>query len=122
MNAYVIDLSPLDAEHEPGNYGGNVAAIDALLSEGVVVSITGLGTLTSDAREEEFVEVEIPIGGTLLFLDNSKFRTQRAYNQPPSERTERIFLMVADIRNSPNPERIFVDALRYEELDYGFYY
>jgi hypothetical protein len=122
MNAYEIDLSPLDAEHEAGNFGGNVAAIDALLSEGVVVSIIGLGSLTRHAGDDDFVEVEIPIDGALLFLDNPDFRTQRAYNRTPSERTERIFLKVADIRKSPDPARIFVDALRYEELDYGFYY
>jgi len=122
MNAYLIDLSPLEDEHEAGNYGGNVAAIDALLSEGVVVSITGLGALTSNAGEDDFVEIDVLIDGERLFLDNPEFRTQRAYNQPPCGRTERIFLKVADIRNSPDPDRIFVDALRYEELDYGFYY
>ncbi len=122
MNSYMIDLSPLEAEYEEGNYGGNVGSIDALLSEGVVVHIAGLGSLTSQASDEAFVEVEIPIDESLLFLDNPDFLTQRAYNEPACERSERIFLKVADIRASPDPDQIFVDALRYEELDYGFYY
>jgi len=29
---------------------------------------------------------------------------------------------VSDIRNSPDPDRLYLDILRYEELDYGFYY
>jgi hypothetical protein len=122
MNSYVVDLSPLDAEHEAGSYGGNVAAIDALLSEGVVVHIIGLGALTRHANAEGFVEVEIPIDESLLFLDNPDFLTPRAYNRTAGDRFERIFLSVSDIRRSPDPDSIFIDALRYEELDYGFYY
>ena len=122
MNSYMIDLSPLDAEQEIGNHGGNVAAIDALLSEGIVVHITGLGALTSQASDDGYVEIEIPIDESMLFLDNPDLRTERTYRQLPGERIERIFLKVQDIRASPDPDNIFMDALRYEEMDYGFYY
>jgi hypothetical protein len=66
--------------------------------------------------------VEIPIDVSLLFLDNPDFLTHRAYNQRAGDRFERIFLSVSDIRCSPDPDSIFIDALRYEELDCGFYY
>mgnify|MGYP000604141846 CR=1 FL=1 len=122
MNSYMIDLSALDAAHEAGNYGGNVAAIDALLSEGIVVHIAGLGTLASQASDKAYVEVEIPVDESMLFLDNPDLRTEQTYNQLPGERVERIFLKVEDIRASPDPDNIYLDALRYEELDYGFYY
>lgn len=122
MNSYTIDLSPLDVAIETGNYGGNVTAIDALLSEGIVVHITGLRTLTSHASDDGYVEVEIPIDEPMLCLDNPDLHSDRNYNQLSDDRVERIFLKVKDIRASPDPDNIFIDALRYEELDYGFYY
>ncbi|MCD2515507.1 hypothetical protein LQ564_04190 [Massilia sp. G4R7] len=122
MNAYVVDLTPLDAANAAGNYGGNVAGMDALLSEGVVVHIAGLSKALGSAPDGGFVEIEIPLDDAMLALDNSKFLTGRPYAQSTGQRSERIFLKMADIRRSPDPNQIFVDALRYEELDYGFYY
>jgi len=122
LNAYTIDLSPLDAAHEADEFGGDIAGVDALLSEGVVVHIAGLGKIVGNAPAEGFVEIEIPLDDALLALDNPDFLTGRPYDRSTSQRSERIFLMVSDIRQSPDPDQIFVDALRYEELDYGFYY
>jgi hypothetical protein len=122
MNAYAVDLAPLDVANDAGNYGGNVAGMDALLSEGVVVHIAGLGKALGGASDEGFVEIEIPLDDAMLALDNPEFLTGRPYAQSTGQRYERIFLKVADIRRSPDPDQIFVDALRYEELDYGFYY
>lgn len=122
LNAYAIDLSALDAAHEAGNFSGNLAGVDALLSEGVVVQITGLRKIVENAPAEGFVEVELPLDDALLALDNPEFLTGKPYDRSTSQRSERIFLRVSDIRQSPDPDQIFVDALRYEELDYGFYY
>jgi hypothetical protein len=122
LNVYTVDLSPLDPAQEAGDFGGNVAGVDALLSEGVVVHITGLGRMLGNAPAEGFVEIEIPLDDALLALDNPDFLTGKPYDRSTSQRSERIFLRVSDIRQSPNPDHIFVDALRYEELDYGFYY
>lgn len=95
--------------------------IDALVSEGVVVSLVGLGGLLADAADDDFVSVVLPIDDDLLGLDNGGFLAERVYNAT-SARVERIFLRVSDIRESPDPQRIYIDILRYEELDYGFYY
>jgi len=95
--------------------------IDALVSEGVVVSITGLDAQLSHAADDDFVSVALPIDEDLLGLDNGGFLAESEYNVT-SGRVERIFLRVADIRHSPDPQRIYIDILRYEELDYGFYY
>lgn len=99
----------------------NTRPIDALISEGVVVSIVGLGALLADAADDEFVSVVLPIDDDLLGLDNGGFLAESVY-KVTSRRTERIFLRVADIRRSPDPQSIYIDILRYEELDYGFYY
>jgi len=94
---------------------------DALLSEGVVVSIAGLDGLLSDAADDDFVAVVLPIDDDLLGLDNGSFLAEKPY-KVASKRAERIFLRIADIRRSPDPQQIYIDILRYEELDYGFYY
>lgn len=95
--------------------------IDALVSEGVVVSIVGLGARLADAADDDFVSVVLPIDDDLLGLDNGGFLAESVYNVT-LKRVERIFLRVADIRRSPDPQCIYIDILRYEELDYGFYY
>jgi hypothetical protein len=122
LNAYSVDLSPLDAAIEAGNCSGNVAGMDALLSEGVVVYIVGLGRTLRNAPDDGFVEIEIPLDDALLILDNPEFLTGKPYDRSAGERCERIFLSASDIHRSPDPDQIFIDVLRYEELDYGFYY
>lgn len=121
-NTYEVDLSPLDAAQEACHYKGNLADIDALLSEGVVIHIIGIGTMVNAAPDNAFVEVEVPIDSAMVNLDNGDFLTMKKYDPDNAQRSERIFLKVSDIRNSPDPDNIFVDALRYEEMDYGFYY
>jgi hypothetical protein len=121
-HAYDIDLSTVDADHELFSQKKSSPAVDALISESVVVSIAGLDGATAGAAGTDFVEIELPIDEGMLCLDNGAFMTKKGYEQRAAERTERIFLLVSDIRNSPDPARIFADVLRYEELDYGFYY
>lgn len=118
---YEVDLAALDANPELISKRVSTPRIDALLSEGVVVSIVGLGGLLSDAADDDLVSIVLPIDDDLLGLDNGGFLAEKSYNVT-SDRTERIFLRVADIRRSPDPQRIYIDILRYEELDYGFYY
>ena len=71
---------------------------------------------------------ETYLRSTACFIRNSIstswHKYQRNYHRigSTSQRSERIFLRVSDIRQSPDPDQIFMDALRYEELDYGFYY
>ena len=118
---YDVSLAALEASPELISKRNSTSLIDALLSEGVVVSIAGLGALLSDAAEDDFVSLVLPLDDDLLGLANGGFLAESSYNVI-SERTQLIFLRVADIRLSPDPQRIYIDILRYEELDYGFYY
>lgn len=118
---YEVSLSALEANPELIGRQDSTPLIDALLSEGVVVSIAGLGGLLSDAGDDDFVSVALPIDDALLGLDNGGFLAEKPYDVT-SARVERIFLRVGDIRRSPDPQHIYIDILRYEELDYGFYY
>lgn len=121
-HAYDVDLSAVDADHELFSQQQSSPAVDALISESVVVTIVGLDSATAGAAGTDFVEIALPIDEGMLCLDNGAFLTEKGYEQRATERTERIYLLVSDIRNSPDPARIFADVLRYEELDYGFYY
>lgn len=118
---YEVPLAPPEDNSELVDIWDGVQAVDALVSEGVVVSLVGLPGLLADAADDDFVSVVLPIDDDLLGLDNGGFLAESVYNVT-SARVERIFLRVADIRQSPDPERIYIDILRYEELDYGFYY
>jgi len=118
---YEVSLAALEASPELIGRRDGTPLIDALLSEGVVVSIAGLGALLVDAADDDFVSVALPIDDDLLGLDNGGFLAEKPYDVT-SARVERIFLQVGDIRRSPDPQRIYIDILRYEELDYGFYY
>lgn len=118
---YEVPLAQPEASSELTGTCDSVQPIDALVSEGVVVFIAGLGALLSEASDDDFVSVALPIDDELLGLDNGGFLAESVYNVT-SGRVERIFLRVADIRRSPDPQRIYIDILRYEELDYGFYY
>jgi hypothetical protein len=121
-NTYHVDLSAVQENYKLFSQWKNSSAVDALISESIVVSLVGLDSATSGAADTDFVEIALPIDEEMLCLDNSAFMTEKSYDLRSAEHTERIFLRVADIRHSPDPARIFVDVLRYEELDYGFYY
>lgn len=66
-------------------------------------------------------EIEIPLDGTTI-----AWTTRVPYMSGPMRNrrtcaTNRIFLKTLDIRASPGPDQIFVDALRYEDLEHGSY-
>jgi hypothetical protein len=118
---YEVPLATPENRSEPVSAWDGAQPIDALISEGVVVCLVGLGGLVADAAEDDFVSVLLPIDDDLLGLDNGGFLAEKPYDVS-SRRVERIFLKVRDVRRSPDPQRIYIDILRYEELDYGFYY
>ena len=120
--AYWIDLSALHTNPQLASQRQSTPAIDALVSEGVVICISGLGLLVTNAPVDAFIEIEIPIDEKMLGIDNGEFMTEKSYDLRPGQRMERIFLRVSDVRNSPDPDCIYGDFLRSEELDYGFYY
>jgi hypothetical protein len=121
-NAYLVDLSALDELERYDRGQISTADIDALLSEGVVISINGLGSLLKQVPRDQYIEIVIPVDESMLGLDNGSFWTDREYDLGSKERRERLFLKVEDIYRSPNPDQVYIDALRYEQLDYGYHY
>jgi hypothetical protein len=119
--AYTVSLDALDADPDLINRRISTPLIDALISEGIVVSIVGLNSKLANASDDDFISIALPIDNDLVCLDNGGFLTNQPY-RTDTTRAEHIFLKVADVRLSPNPGRIYIDILRYEELDYGMYY
>lgn len=121
-NAYLVDLSALDEWERYDRGQTSTADVDALLSEGVVISINGLGSLLKHVLGDQYIEIVIPVDESMLGLDNGSFWTDSEYDLGSKERCERLFLKVGDIHRSPNPDQVYIDALRYEQLDYGYHY
>lgn len=120
LNEYMVDLTCLD-DGFPDKKVGSVE-LDKLLSEGVVVTLTYLGALARNLQKNQYIEVLIPVESSMLGLEGDLRGDKRNYSKNPGTRCERIFLKVDDIQNSPDPNAIHIDLLRYEMLDYGYFY
>lgn len=113
LNAYMVDLGP-DAVYAP-------VVNDRLLSEGIVVAINGLDNMLHGVLPEDFIEVLVPVDANMLGNEPEAFQSDAEYGLT-TERFEQVFLKVADILASPDPDRIFIDLLCNELIDYGYWY
>ena len=121
-HSYMVDMSALEAVRaEDGDDADASALIDDLLSEGVVVCITDIEPLIDDLSIHDYIEILLPVDG-MLGIEPEDFRSTKPYPAGPSKQYERVFLKVADIVRSPDRNRIYIDLLRYELLDYGYWY
>ena len=113
LNEYMVDLGP-DAVYGP-------VVTDRLLSEGIVVAITGLRTMVAEMAVEDFVELHVPLDEEMLGIEPDAFRSSSGYNTH-QQRFEKIFLKVSDILASPDLDHIYIDLLCNELIDYGYWY
>ncbi len=113
LNEYCVDLGS-DASSDP-------VINDQLLSEGVVVSITGLSSLVQGLPRESFIQISVPLDTSMLGIEQGNFLSSKEYDTD-SDQFDTIFLKVADVLDSPNPDCVYIDLLRHELLDYGYWY
>ncbi len=113
LNEYCVDLGS-DASSDP-------VINDQLLSEGVVVSITGLSSILQGLPRESFIQISVPLDTSMLGIEQGNFLSSKEYDIR-SDQTDTIFLKVADVLDSPNPDCVYIDLLRHELLDYGYWY
>lgn len=116
-NEYMVSIIPEDWMVQ----GADPVVPDRLLSEGVVIAITGMRGLTSGLRPEEFIEIQVPLDEAMLGIEADFFRSSRTYCLDAAQRRERIFLKVNDILMSPDPDSVYIE-LRQEWNDYGYVY
>ena len=115
QNEYLVELrGALDGEE--------YTSTDRLLSEGIVASIKGIAVMIKSLASEDFIEVEIPIDASMVGIENDGFRSSSPYTPSETGRYQHIYLKVSDIQRSPDPDHIMIDLLRYELLDYGYWY
>jgi hypothetical protein len=120
LNDYMVDLTPTDAN--AGNDGAASVVMDNLLSEGVVVCIDDVESLIANLSLHDFIEIKLPINQSMLGIETVDFRSAKEYDAGLDPRCERIHLKVAEILRSPDRNRIFVDVLRHDLIDYGYWY
>jgi hypothetical protein len=116
-NEYMVSITPNDWMAQ----GVEPVIADRLLSEGVVICITGMIDLTAGLQAGDFIEVQIPLDDVMLGLEADFFRSSRAYCLDADQRRERIFLKVDDILRSPDPDNVYIE-MRQDWNSYGYVY
>ena len=119
LNEYMVSFGQAASAATPAPKG---RPRDVLLSDALVVCITGARSMVAGLAPEQFIEVEIPVNVEMLGEDLDGFHSRKAYRARPGQPTERIYLRVSDIRASPNPDYIAIAAVHTELWDYGYYY
>jgi len=113
LNEYMVDL---------GHNACDAPIInDRLLSEGVVVAISGFSGILTKLTPEDFIEVRVPVDLTMLGVEPDEFLSTEEYDVT-SEHYQQVYLKVADILASPDRDRIYIDLLCNELIDYGYWY
>jgi len=135
---YHIDIPSNNTDD--GYFEKSNTSQDVLLSEGIPVNLFGLAEKLMKTPIQEyndaFVNVKLTLDGD-LFLHNSlneKFDRLKDFNPTTknlckilcgSKRNSVIlnfYLKISDILKCPNPNDIWIDLLRYEMIDYGYFY
>ncbi|KQV51894.1 hypothetical protein [Duganella sp. Root336D2] len=116
LNEYMVDLGP-DPLEEP-------IVNDRLLSEGIVFLISGVSALAEGFPADCYIEVKFPIDAAMLGVEPEDFRSTKDYAVVANENAQfdKVYLKVADILASPDPDRIYIELLRNELIDYGYWY
>lgn len=120
LNSYMVELPDSDEE-------GEKLPMDALVSEGVVVHIKDLGELiaVNQLDPEQFIEIGLPVDHNIFGDEEMNTEVNNPdyeYKVEDTGRREHIFLKVSDILNSPDCQNVYINVLRYELMDYGYYY
>jgi hypothetical protein len=116
LNEYMVDLGP-DPVFEP-------VVNDRLLSEGVVLAIAEVSKLTEGLSPDAYIEIRVPVDPAMLGVEIDDFRSIKDYSieNAQGHHYDKVFLKVADIFQSPDPDRIYIELLRNEMIDYGYWY
>lgn len=96
--------------------------VDALISDSLVVVIAGLAASLVSLNPDHFVALSIPINSEMLGIELDGYRSPKDYATGDSLPSETIFLRIADILASPDPDLIAIAAIRSELGDYGYVY
>lgn len=122
LNAYCVSLTGTDEESDIVAVDGADGAADVLLSDGVVIVVTGLAAMAAKLDTDQYVAVTIPINPAMLGIELEGFMSAQEYAADPAQQSEMLFLRVADILASPDADHIVISALRTDLSGYGYTY
>lgn len=122
LNEYMVDLAVISDADDHDLAVLAAAPVDRLLSEGIVVCISAVEDLIADLSLRHYIEIRIPVSQSMLGVEPDDFRSDKPYDVSAEQQCERIFISVADIICSPDRDRIYIDVIRHELFDYGFFY
>lgn len=116
LNEYMVDLGP-DPVFEP-------VVNDRLLSEGIVLAISGVSKMTDGLSPDAYIEIRFPVDPAMLGVEIDDFRSIKDYSveNTKGQHHDKVYLKIADILQSPDPDRIYIELLRNEMIDYGYWY
>lgn len=122
MNSYCVQLVDPDDAGDACVADDTDQAGDFLISDGLVVTVTGLAAMVADLKPDLFVSLSIPINQSMLGLELEGYRSEENYTTDPAPQMETLYLRIADILASPAPNHIAISAIRTELSDYGYTY
>ncbi|MYN04396.1 hypothetical protein GTP41_20085 [Pseudoduganella sp. DS3] len=116
LNEYMVNLGP-DPIGEP-------VVNDRLLSEGTVILISGLSKVLQGLSSDCYIQISFPIDPAMVGNEPDDFRSTKDYSmqREQGQHFDQVFLKVSDILHSPDPDRIYIELLRNELIDYGYWY
>ncbi|KQV44894.1 hypothetical protein [Duganella sp. Root336D2] len=120
QSEYCVTLTETDGMGDAGD--GLPETVDTLISDSVVVVISGLAASLTNLSSDHFVALTIPINSNMLGIELDGYRSSQDYVTSNSLQSETVFLRIADILASPNPDLIAIAAIRSETDDYGYIY
>lgn len=122
MNSYCVQLVDPDGTGDAAAVGEADHVSDILVSDGLVVTVTGLATIVANLNPNHFIALSIPINSSMLGIELEGYRSTEEYFTEPAPQMETLYLLIADILASPNVNNIAISAVRTELSDYGYTY
>jgi hypothetical protein len=126
LNSYCVNLTGSDDDSDAvadTQFGDGISGTtDTLLSDGVIVILVGLAAAVANMAPHQYVALTIPINAAMLGIELEGYRSAQEYLDYPAQQSETVYLRIADVLTSPDPDNIIISAIRNELSDYGYTY
>lgn len=120
LNSYCVHLNDEGSDALAGD--GTSDAVDTLLSDSVVVVLTGLAAAVAEMTPNQFIALTIPVNRDMLGIEMEGYQSAREYLAGSTQQSETLYLKISDVLASPDPDIIIISAIKGELFDYGYTY
>lgn len=69
-----------------------------------------------------YLALTIPINAAMLGIELEGYRSAQEYIANPVQQSETLYLRIADVLASPDPDMVIISTIRSELSDYGYTY